>query len=822
MSAPFSLPVMDVYTELTGALEQKNVILSAPPGAGKSTWLPLQLLKLPWLSGKKILMLQPRRVAVRAIAGYLAQQLGEPVGQTIGYRIRGETKVSQATRLEILTEGLLTRVLQQDPELKGVGLVIFDEFHERSLHADFSLALCLEVQQALREDVRLLVMSATLEQQALQTLLPKAQNIQSMGRSHPLQIHYKPAPARSDVLQHMAGVIIQALEDNDGSALAFLPGAGEIRRLAQVLADRLPSNCRLYCLFGELGKEAQMAAVAPLQQDQRKLVLATNIAETSLTIEGINMVIDSGLEKVARFDLNQGISHLRTQRISQASATQRAGRAGRLGPGICYRLWPQAEQSRLAEQSTPQILLSDMSPMILEAAAWGTEITNLALLDQPIDAQIEQGSSLLQSLQALDSQGRITPHGRKLCTLGCHPRLAHMLIRAKDFGKEELKLACVLAALTESKDPLRTSSTASVEERLSYLCQYPNDPVYRLAATWFKRLSNERRADFSGVDPQPAGGLLALAFPDRVAKSRGQGRYLMARGTGAMLSEHDRLARNEYLVIANLLQTGTGGDARISLAAPLREEELMSQFSEQMVTETVCQWQPAQKAMQARAQRRLGKLVLSSEPVPVEPGEALQQRWLELIRQQRLNWLPMSDNAWQFINRARLAATCLRGLGCWSESALLEDMENWLLPYLDNCTSFRALQQLDFVALLKNRLDWAQQQTLNELFPAQIQVPSGSRCKLDYRRDGSVVLAVRMQELYGWTQTPTLGRGQITIQLELLSPAQRPLQKTADLQGFWAGSYKEIQKEMKGRYPKHFWPDDPASAQATTKTKKKM
>jgi ATP-dependent helicase HrpB len=822
MSRPSALPVSDTYARLASALERENVILSAPPGAGKSTWLPLQLLKLPWLSGKKILMLQPRRVAVRAIAGYLAQQLGESVGQTVGYRIRGDARVSQATRLEILTEGLLTRMLQQDPELGGTGLVIFDEFHERNLHADFSLALCLEVQVALREDLRLLVMSATLEQSALQTLLPRAKCVQSMGRSYPLQIHYRPAPPRTDWLQHMAGVILQALDENDGSALAFLPGAGEIRRLAQMLSGRLPSDCHLYCLFGELGKEAQMAAVAPLQQGQRKLVLATNIAETSLTIEGINMVIDSGLEKIARFDLNQGISHLRSQRISQASAIQRAGRAGRLGPGVCYRLWPEAEQSRLAEQSTPQILLSDMAPMLLEAAAWGTDIPALALLDQPTDAQIEQGRALLQSLQALDNQGRITTHGRQLCNLGCHPRLAHMLIRAQEMGSDKLRLACMIAALTESKDPLRASATAAIEERLGYLNRNPDDAIMKQASVWFKRLSGTGKLDPARADLSHTGALLALAFPDRVAKSRGQGRYLMARGTGASLSDNDSLAKEPYLVIASLLNTGAGADARITLASAIKEAQLMSQFGEQMVTETVCQWQPAQKAMQARAQRRLGKLVLSSEPVPVKPGEALQQRWLELIRQQRLNWLPMSDNAWQFIYRARLAASCLSDLGCWSESALLEDIENWLLPYLDNCTNFRALQQLDFVALLKNRLDWAQQQALNELFPAQIQVPSGSRCKLDYRADGSVVLAVRMQELYGWTETPTLGRGQITIQLELLSPAQRPLQKTADLKGFWAGSYKEIQKEMKGRYPKHFWPDDPANAQATTRTKKKM
>ncbi|WP_168171483.1 ATP-dependent helicase HrpB [Lacimicrobium sp. SS2-24] len=822
MREPSALPVSDIASRLVDGLQSQNVILSAPPGAGKSTWLPLQLLKLPWLSGKKILMLQPRRVAVRAIAGYLAAQLNEPVGKTVGYRIRGEAKVSGSTRLEIVTEGLLTRMLQQDPELNGVGLVIFDEFHERNLHADFALALCLEAQQALRDDLRLLIMSATLEQQALQTLLPGAQAIQSAGRSYPLQMHYAPVPARVAWLQHMAGVIVQALNQRDGSALAFLPGAGEIRRLGEMLTQRLPANCRLYCLYGELGKEAQMAAVGPLKKGERKLVLATNIAETSLTIEGIHIVIDSGLEKVARFDLNQGIQHLRTQRISQASATQRAGRAGRVGPGTCYRLWPQDEQSRLAEQSPPQILIADMAPMLLEAAAWGADITTLSLLDYPSEAQIEQGLTLLHSLEALDEQGRITAHGRQLCTLGCHPRLAHMLIKAQQMGERDLKLACLIAALTESKDPLRSSGTASLEERLEYLSHHSGDPILRQASIWFKRLSDKTRLDTSSLDVAGAGRVLAWAYPDRVAKSRGEGRYLMARGTGAKLSQHDRLSKEPYLVIASLLNTSAGGDARITLAAAMTEAQLLSCFSENIETETVCQWQPTQQAMQARSQRRLNQLVLSSEPVPVQPGPALQARWHSLIRQQGLDWLPMNDNAWQFIYRARLATNCLKEGPEWTETALLDEIEDWLGPYLEHCLNFKSLQQLDFVSLLKHRLTWEQQQRVDKACPAYLPLPTGNRGKITYRADGSAVLAVRMQEIYGWTDTPLLGNGQITLQLELLSPAQRPIQKTADLKGFWAGSYKEVQKEMKGRYPKHYWPDDPAQAQATTKTKKKM
>ncbi|GAB3012150.1 ATP-dependent helicase HrpB [Bowmanella dokdonensis] len=813
------LPVASLSETLCRTLQDQNVILSAPPGAGKSTYLPLRLLEQEWLAGRKILMLQPRRVAVRAIAGYLAEQLGEPVGHTIGYRIRGEARVSAGTRLEILTEGLLTRLIQQDPELGGVGLIIFDEFHERNLHGDFSLALSLESQAALREDLRLLVMSATLENMPLERILPDAAHLRTEGRSFPVDIRYQTINPHQPWLATMASVIRKTLAEESGSLLAFLPGAGEIRRLVEQLESELPDNVRLYCLYGDLGKEAQMAAIAPLSSGERKLVLATNIAETSLTIEGIRVVVDSGLEKVARFDLNQGITHLTLQKVSQASATQRAGRAGRLGPGICYRLWGEEQHSRLARQTVPQILLADMAPLQLEAAAWGAELTDLPLLDKPTDAQLAQSSELLRKLGALDKNGKITPHGRQLCQLGCHPRLANMLLAAKAMDDASLSLACYLAVLVESKDPLGRADTVSVELRLDYLLRRGGDPLSRLAANWASRLGIR----LTRFDSDQAGVLLARAYPDHIAKSRGNGRYLLASGLGVQLDESDSLCRHEYLVVTNLLQSRSG-DAKAGLAAPVPLARLKTDYSHLISQHFNAQWDEDQRQIRAISQLRLGKIVLSSENQAQLDEPQLQTLWAQLVRDKGLDWLPMPENASQWLARVRLAAEQLPEFDSqqWTEQALLKDLENWLLPYLGKSRSFKQLAALDFLSLLKNRLDWQALSLLDRELPGHITVPSGSRCALRYEQDGTVTLSVRMQEIYGLAETPVLCRGKIVLSIELLSPARRPLQKTRDLAGFWAGSYKEVQNEMKGRYPKHFWPDDPATAQATTKTKKAM
>ncbi|WP_345798881.1 ATP-dependent helicase HrpB [Aliiglaciecola sp. CAU 1673] len=813
------LPVAQISQQLVGSLSEHNVILSAPPGAGKSTYLPLVLLNAAWLKDKKIVMLQPRRVAVRAIAGYLAQQLGEPVGQTVGYRIRGESKVSAATRLEIVTEGLLTRILQQDPELSGIGLVIFDEFHERSLHADFALALCLEVQGALREDLRLLVMSATLDELGLAQLLPTARHLETHGRSYPVEMRYQAISPQVDLVKAMVGVIHNALKEEQGSLLAFLPGAGEIRRLAEILQPKLAANIHLYCLYGELGKEAQMAAVAPLKEGERKVVLATNIAETSLTIEGISLVVDSGMEKVANYDLNRDITQLLTQRISKASATQRAGRAGRLGPGICYRLWSEESHHRLAAQAQPQILTADIAPLVLEAAAWGAPMEQLALLDKPTEAQLTQAKGLLYALEALDTDDKITAIGTKMCSLGCHPRLAHMLLKAKEMSEEVASLGCLLAALMEGKNPLRQGG-ADIQLRISFLQNRPQDPLWQVAAIWAKRL---QVALCKRVDTSPLALLLAMAYPDRIAKSRGSGRYLLANGAGAALDSQDPLQSQDYLVVADLIKT-SASDARISLAIGVDPDSLKPRMPHLFSEEMTSSWDESAQRMQVRRLHRLGCIVLRSEVLPAVQGETLISMWRSLIETKGLDWLPFGDKVQQLLQRMRLAAQLFpqEPWPAMSEAALLQGMEEWLLPYLENARSYADLQKIDFYSLLRNRLDWPLQQRLDAELPTKLTVPSGQSHTLEYQPDGTVQLSVRMQEMYGLAHTPHLAGGRIKVLIELLSPAHRPLQKTADLAGFWAGSYKEVQKEMKGRYPKHFWPDNPAQAQATTRTKKAM
>ncbi|MBT1061980.1 ATP-dependent helicase HrpB [Bowmanella sp. Y26] len=815
-----SLPVVSIKSQLLEEIGRRNVILSAPPGAGKSTAIPLWLLANPSFKDKKILMLQPRRVAVRAIAGYLASQLGEPVGQTVGYRVRGENKTSQNTRLEILTEGLLTRKLQQDPELADTAIVIFDEFHERNLHSDFALALCLESQSALREDLRLLLMSATLDELGLERLLPDAAWLQCEGRSFPIDYSYHVPPSQQQWLPFMASVIRQALTQ-DGGVLAFLPGAGEIRKLAGLLSEQLDSKVQLHCLYGELGKQAQMAAVEPLPVGMKKLVLATNIAETSLTIEDISQVIDCGLEKVARFDLNQGVTHLTSQRISQASATQRAGRAGRVGPGRCYRLWGQDQHGRMASQSQPQILLADMAPLMLEAAAWGTELTALPLLDYPTQAQLSQARDLLVQLDAVDTDGRITRHGKALCQLGCHPRLANMMLHAKQLGPAALTLACMLAALLESKDPLKTSHTLCISERIDWLLRHRQDPIMQLAVNWMRRLQGEF---VDKVDSRDAARLLIHAFPDRIAKSRGAGRYLLARGIGIKLEEQDPLCDHDYLLVADLIQTGAGGDIRAGLTARLDWPVLEAEAGHWLTSSVSCDWHDDVGQIRARKLLKLGSIVVRNE-VMANPDKAqLEQIWVSLIREKGLTWLPLADNAKQLLNRIHLAAKTLGQpeLSDWTDATLLDSLADWLIPYLADVRTLKQLQALDFAALLRNRLDWNMQSWLDKALPTHFVVPSGSRCALEYSEDGQVTLSVRMQEMYGQADTPTIAEGRIIPIIELLSPARRPLQKTRDLAGFWAGTYKDVQKEMKGRYPKHFWPDNPASAQATTRTKKAM
>ncbi|AWL10979.1 RNA helicase [Saliniradius amylolyticus] len=809
------LPVAEILPQLTAELPKRNVILSAPPGAGKSTYLPLQLLKQGWLTGKKILMLQPRRVAVRAIAGFLAEQLGEPVGKTVGYRIRGESMVSSETRLEVITEGLLTRKIQQDPELDGIGLILFDEFHERSIHSDFALALALETQGALREDLRLLVMSATLEGLDLQSLLPDAATLASAGRSYAVDVRYQPLKPQPDVVAQLAVLIPTILKQEAGSVLVFLPGAGEINRLAERLSGKVGANTQIHKLYGALSKSAQQQAIRPAEEGQRKIVLATNIAETSLTIDGIRIVVDSGLEKRVRFDLKRGVSQLIQRQISQASATQRAGRAGRTQQGVCYRLWAESQQSRLARQAPPQILQEDIAPLMLETAVWGAGIDELALLDKPSAAQQEAARQLLMQLGALSESGQVTAKGRQMCSLGSDPHIAAMLIGAQALGEGEAMLACQLAALLEQRQTTGSANLAHQWQQLQHDSQHPAWPMSRV---WAKRLGLAKNT-------QPEGEIaliLALGFAERIAKHRGKGRYLLASGVGASLPEGSPLTGEEWLVAPELLLLEGRSDARIASACPLDITALREAQPRIFDEANHSDWDEQQGRMRIERQTRLGRIVLSGQPARANQSE-LPTLWQELIMNKGLRWLPLDESFDRLQARVALYRQTLgEDIQDFSDAALLTTLEEWLLPFMDKVLSAGQLRQLDFTQLLWQYLNWDEQQRLNQACPARFTLPTGNTARLDYLADGQVLLAVKMQQMYGQASTPSVCQGKVPVTVELLSPAGRPLQKTQDLAGFWGSSYKEVQKEMKGRYPKHFWPDDPAHAKPTTKTKRAM
>ncbi|WP_416306339.1 ATP-dependent helicase HrpB [Neptunicella sp. SCSIO 80796] len=815
------LPVEQIWPQLKQHIIQQDVILVAPPGAGKSTCLPLHLLQLQQFRGRKIIMLQPRRIAVRSIAAYLAEQLGESVGQTVGYRIRGENKTSAGTRLEIVTEGILLRMLQSEPELPEIGLVIFDEFHERSIYADFSLALCLEVQQALRDDLRLLVMSATLDTHSLQELLPASVLLQCEGRSYPVEIKYVPDTSSQPLSLKMSRVIQQVLQTHSGSILVFLPGAADIRHTEQAVRAFIGSDTHLYCLYGELSKAQQMQAISTCPAGQRKIVLATNIAETSLTIDGIEVVIDSGIEKKALFQLTRGITQLVTQRISQSSATQRAGRAGRLSAGACYRLWSREQQDRLSSHSTPEILNTDLTSFVLEAAVWGSDITQLGLIDQPSIAQVNQALALLRELDALDSQGKLTVRGKALHAMGGHPCNASILVKSQLMSSSHQSLAATLVSLLESKDPLPNHGTVLLQSRLDYLQQHSAAPIWQTIRHWHQRLGCQIKT-WPRTDTAL---LLAYGYPQWLAKRRANGGYLLVNGCGADVFPDDPVGQHEWLAIGAMLSTDKQqGDVRITLAEPIQQTDIEQHFSHLISDKLYCEWDNSKQRILVQQRKMLGEILLSAHPASHIEQQQLDAIWLEVIVNKGVMNLPLDERALQLIYRVRLAKQYISD-SHWpdmSESGLTDNLSDWLLPYLTKVTSWKQLGELDFYQILQSMLDWPSQQQLNEQLPTHMSVPSGTSIRLDYHPDTEVTLSVRMQELYGMTDTPKLAGGKLPILLELLSPARRPLQKTRNLAGFWQGSYKAVQKEMKGRYPKHFWPDDPANATATTKTKKYM
>ncbi|EIX7373417.1 ATP-dependent helicase HrpB [Citrobacter freundii] len=805
-----SLPVAAVVPELLTALDASTqVLLTAPTGAGKSTWLPLRLLEHGGIKGR-IILLEPRRLAARNVAQRLAELLNEKPGETVGYRMRAQSCVGSQTRLEVVTEGVLTRMIQRDPELTGVGLVILDEFHERSLQADLALALLLDVQQGLRDDLKLLIMSATLDNGRLQQLLPDAPMIISEGRTFPVERRYQPLAAHLRFDEAVAIATAELLRHESGSLLLFLPGVGEILRVQEQLATRVGGDVVLCPLYGALTLAEQRQAILPAPQGKRKVVLATNIAETSLTIEGIRLVVDCAQERVARYDARTGLTRLITQRISQASMTQRAGRAGRLEPGICLHLLAKEQAERAAAQGEPEILQSDLSGLLMELLQWGcTDPEQLNWLDTPPAINLQAAKRLLQMLGALEGD-RLSARGHKMAALGNDPRLAAMLVSTKN--DDEAASAAKLAAILE--EPPRGGSTDLA------VAFSRNQPAWQQRSQQLLKRLNVRSGQ-PDIALLPL--LLAQAFADRIARRRGQeGRYQLANGMGAMLDADDALGRHEWLIAPLLLQGSASPDARILLALPLDIEALMQTCPELLQQSDTIEWDEAQGTLKALRRSRIGQLTVKVQPLAKPSEEELHQAMLNGIRDKGLSVLNWTPEAEQFRLRLQCAANWLPEYD-WpavDEDSLLKTLELWLLPHMSGVHSLRALKALNVGQALRGLLDWSMLQRLDSELPAHYTVPTGSRIAIRYHEDNPPVLAVRMQEMFGEANTPTIAQGRVPLVLELLSPAQRPLQVTSDLSAFWQGSYREVQKEMKGRYPKHVWPDDPANTAPTRRTKK--
>ncbi|WP_410678101.1 ATP-dependent helicase HrpB [Citrobacter europaeus] len=805
-----SLPVAAVVPELLTALDASSqVLLTAPTGAGKSTWLPLRLLEHRGIKGR-IILLEPRRLAARNVAQRLAELLNEKPGETVGYRMRAQSCIGQQTRLEVVTEGVLTRMIQRDPELAGVGLVILDEFHERSLQADLALALLLDVQQGLRDDLKLLIMSATLDNGRLQQMLPDAPTIVSEGRAFPVERRFQPLAAHLRFDEAVAIATAELLRHESGSLLLFLPGVGEILRVQEQLATRVGSDVVLCPLYGALTLAEQRQAILPAPQGKRKVVLATNIAETSLTIEGIRLVVDCAQERVARYDARTGLTRLITQRISQASMTQRAGRAGRLEPGICLHLLAKEQAERAAAQGDAEILQCDLSGLLMELLQWGcTDPEQLNWLDAPPTINLQAAKRLLQMLGALAGD-RLSATGQKMAALGNDPRLAAMLVSANN--DDEAATAAKLAAILE--EPPRGGSTDLA------VAFSRNQPAWQQRSQQLlKRLNVRNGHPDSALLPS----LLAQAFADRIARRRGQeGRYQLANGMGAMLDADDASGRHEWLIAPLLLQGSASPDARILLALPLDIEALMQACPELLQQSDTIEWDETQGTLKALRRSRIGQLTVKVQPLAKPSEEELHQAMLNGIRDKGLSVLNWTPEAEQFRLRLQCAANWLPEYD-WpavDEDSLLATLETWLLPHMSGVHSLRALKALNVAQALRGLLDWSMLQRLDSELPAHYTVPTGSRIAIRYHEDNPPVLAVRMQEMFGEAKTPTIAQGRIPLVLELLSPAQRPLQVTSDLSAFWQGSYREVQKEMKGRYPKHVWPDDPANTAPTRRTKK--
>ena len=844
------LPICEVLDPLKLRMSEGNeVVLQAPPGAGKTTVVPLALLDQNWLGGRKILVLEPRRMAAQAAAARMSQLLGEALGQTVGYRIRLDTCVSENTRIEVITEGVLTRQLQRDPGLEDVGLVIFDEFHERNLDSDLCLALALQGRELFREapPLKLLIMSATLDGAAVARLLGDAPLITSQGRQYPVQSSYgEPYQLRDSITPPTIKAVLRALREQDGSVLVFLPGQREIVRVARELSSALQNaqetQVQLCPLYGGLSLERQQQAIQPAPQGMRKVVLSTNIAETSLTIEGVQAVVDSGLVREAVFDPATGMTRLATRRISRASARQREGRAGRLGPGHCYRVWSEEQHKRLVAHATPEILQADLAPMALQLLSWGVEdYSELAWLDPPPGAPYQQAVSILEVCGAVfrnaTGSHQLTPHGVRLAQMPLHPRLAHMLLVGCDIHATET--ACLLAAVLSERNPLAERGV-DIAVTLAVLMgenRCPPELQGWFKRTWqqarrFARLASDihkpRKFAIGVAQEDVLGVLLASAYPDRIAHLRPDGdgtQYQLSNGRSAVLPMEDQLAGQNWLAVAELGgHVGESAD-RIYSASALNPNNFREILSTLVREEEQVEWNYRSEQFIAQRRSLVGNILLSAEPLQHVSQEARGAALLGVVRKKGLDILPWSKNLQQWRSRVMLLQRVEPGTEVYrwpdlSDEALMDTLEDWLLPYLGEVRRLQDFQGLDLKAILHARLPWPLPLELERLAPERLAVPSGSSVAIDYSQDPPV-LAVKLQEMFGCEETPTVAGGRVALLIHLLSPAQRPVQVTQDLAGFWRSSYQEVKREMKGRYPKHPWPDDPLQAVATRYTKQR-
>ncbi|MGO4711902.1 ATP-dependent helicase HrpB [Bradyrhizobium sp. 2TAF24] len=813
------LPIDAVLGDLAAALAARSAaVLVAPPGAGKTTRVPLALLDAPWVGERKIVVLEPRRIAARASAERMAKTLGEKVGETVGYRVRFGSKVSRRTRIEVVTEGIFTRQILDDPELSGIAAVLFDEFHERSLDADLGLALARDAQQGLREDLRILVMSATLDGARVAKLLGDAPVVESEGRAFPVETRYLGRKTDLTIERQMADAIAAALRADTGSVLAFLPGAAEIRRTQTMLSERIhDASIEVVPLFGAMEAAAQDRAIAPAPRGSRKVVLATSIAETSLTIEGVRIVVDCGLARVPRYEPDIGLTRLETVRASRAAVDQRRGRAGRTEPGVCYRLWDEPQTASFEPYTRPEILSSDLSPLLLDLAQWGVrDPGQLAFLDPPPGPALSEARGLLEELDALDADGRITAEGKSLRALALPPRLARMIVDSHRLGGGA-EAAAIAAILTERG---LGGDSVDLEARRD---QFRRDRSPRaaqarqLAERWAGQVA-ATEGEAPDLSPPSTGVMLALAFPDRVARNRGNGSFVLANGRGAAIEPTSALARAPFVAVAEL--TGTAAQGRILLAAPITLAEIEAQFAGHITTDDEITFDRNAAALRARRRTRLHAIVLSEQPLSITPSAESATVLAQGLIDRGLDRLPWSKPLKQWRDRVMfLRAAAPDEWPDLSDTALAARRDDWLVPALFDKTALSQLSAGDLSDAVMNLLPWQDRGRLDREAPTHFEAPTGSMIPIDYEAEEGAKISVRLQELFGLNRHPSVAQDRVPLVVELLSPAHRPVQVTRDLPGFWRGSYAAVRSDLRGRYPRHPWPEDPASAAPTRRAK---